>query len=69
MSGLYNDLLIKNEALCLRGRCAVVFCNIVDTHFHGNLNEFKVLFFRLHSKKYFMIAATLSVTGAASSVV
>lgn len=24
-----NDLLIKNEALCLRGRCAVVFCNIV----------------------------------------
>lgn len=61
MSGLYNDLLIKNEALCLRGRCAVVFCNIVDTHFHGNLNEFKVLFFRL----YFMIAAT----GAASSVV
>lgn len=45
MSGLYNDLLIKNEALCLRGRCAVVFCNIVDTHFHGNLNEFKGFFF------------------------
>lgn len=64
-----NDLLIKNEALCLRGRCAVVFCNIADTHFHGNLNEFKVLFFRLHSKEYFVIATTLSVTGAASSVV